>query len=113
MRKGAQPCGLPLYRGMMFDELLVLLALGRIDIQSGTNGEAYVSLIEGVNGGTELRIRSVTDDGVKPSVVFSTPISASRSSGFPRMAMVDNNEILIAWTEVGDVNRVRTQHITF
>jgi hypothetical protein len=80
---------------------------GRVDVEFDASGRALVTWLERVGeSGAEVRLRSVSPDGVssKPVVVASS--AAARSSGFPRMVR-SGNELVFAWTQPGDTARVR------
>lgn len=79
--------------------------LGRVDIELLADGSALVSWLEATER-AEVRARRVGRDGkVDPSWVV-TETSEARASGFPRMART-GNEIVFAWTEVGETGGVR------
>ena len=82
--------------------------IGRVDVVLLQDGSAVVMWLERIGTeGAEVRVRHVTTDGRvgEPHVVAGS--SAARSSGFPRMAAT-GDELLFAWTQVGDSAGVRT-----
>ncbi len=85
-------------------------ALGRVDVVLLSKNRAVVSWLENGEKDAEIRIRQVDADGtVSASQVVATT-SASRASGFPRMAF--NGELLLfAWTRPGEVPRVNVAKI--
>jgi len=81
--------------------------LGRVDVLLLPDGSALVCWLAGNAEGGAIKVRRVRPDGsIGPaSVIAKTDIS--RSSGFPRMARL-NNEVHFAWTEFGKPSRIRT-----
>lgn len=81
--------------------------VGRVDTLLLPDGSALVCWLSGNAEGGAIKVRRVQRDGtVGPaSVIAKTDIS--RSSGFPRMALL-GNEVQFAWTEFGKPSRVRT-----
>ena len=81
--------------------------LGRVDTLLLPDGSALVCWLSGNVEGGAIKVRRVQPDGtVGPaSVIAKTDIS--RSSGFPRMALL-GNEVQFAWTEFGQPSHVRT-----
>ncbi len=73
---------------------------GRVDVVMKNAQTAIVSWLEVLNKKAELRIRQVKTDGSRDNQARSiVETSPSRSSGFPKMALL-NNKLLFAWTEV-------------
>lgn len=81
--------------------------LGRVDVLLLADGSALVCWLSGNVEGGAIKVRRVLPDGSlsTPSVIAKTDIS--RSSGFPRMALLDD-EVHFAWTEFGKPSYVRT-----
>jgi hypothetical protein len=81
--------------------------LGRVDVLLLPDGSALVCWLSGNAEGGAIKVRRVRSDGsVGPaSVIARTDIS--RSSGFPRMALL-GDEVHFAWTEFGKPSRIRT-----
>lgn len=81
---------------------------GRVDIEMLDGRAALVSWVERTGGdGAEIWARVVRTDGAaEPHTVVSTS-SATRSSGFPRMARTAEG-VLMAWTIPGTPSAVRT-----
>lgn len=74
--------------------------LGRVDALLATDGSAIIATLHGIgNGAAEVRLQRVGMDGTvhPPLVVAET--SASRLSGFPRLAQTADG-IVVAWTNV-------------
>ena len=84
--------------------------LGRVDIELLADGSALVSWLQATER-AEIRARRVRRNGkVDPSWLV-TETSEARASGFPRMARV-GDEIVFAWTEVGEKGGVRVATAT-
>ncbi len=89
--------------------------LGRVDVEMLADGSAIATWIESASSGAQLRARRVEASGRRSVPVTITEMSASRSSGYPRMAL-SGQELVFAWTEVapgspagsGSTMRVRT-----
>lgn len=71
--------------------------LGRVDVELLDDGAAAVSWIELVGQEAEFRVRRVTGGGDRGPAVSIAPLSATRSSGYPRMARA-GAELLFVWT---------------
>ena len=80
---------------------------GRVDVVLLPDNSALVCWLSGNTDGGAIKVRRVQGDGTAgpPTVIAKTDIS--RSSGFPRMALL-GNEVHFAWTEFGNPSRVRT-----
>lgn len=81
--------------------------LGRVDVVLLPDSSALVCWLSGNAEGGAIKVRRIQPNGTlgPPSVIAETDIS--RSSGFPRMALLDD-EVHFAWTEFGKPSRVRT-----
>jgi hypothetical protein len=81
--------------------------LGRVDVLLLPDGSALVCWLSGNAEGGAIKVRRVQPDGSlgPPAVIAKTDIS--RSSGFPRMALL-GDEVHFAWTEFGKPSYVRT-----
>lgn len=85
---------------------------GRVDIEFLPDGTALVVWLELTEEAAELRARRISSGGrTDPSWSIAQTASA-RASGFPRM-VVAGDEILIAWTKVGDDGGVRVTPVRF
>ncbi len=73
--------------------------LGRVDIEMLNSGTALVSWLDRVNDETLIQLQRVHINGDKSDVITLTKSSESRSSGFPRMA-IKNENAYISWTQV-------------
>ena len=81
--------------------------LGRVDVLLLPDGSALVCWLSGNAEGGAIKVRRVQPDGSlgPPAVIAKTDIS--RSSGFPRVALL-GDEVHFAWTEFGKPSYVRT-----
>ena len=79
---------------------------GRVDVLLLPDGSGLVCWLAGNAEGGEIKVRRVQANGAvgPPAVIAKTDIS--RSSGFPRMALL-GNEVHFAWTEFGKPSRVK------
>src|SRR6266540_820279 len=82
-------------------------AIGRVDVQLLSGGSAVATWIEFADGHAQLTMRRVESSGRKSALVRIAGLTASRASGYPRMARF-GDEIVFAWTETGDGGGVRT-----
>lgn len=80
---------------------------GRIDVVLLPDSSALVCWLTGTPDGGAIKVRRVHANGQlgPPAVIAQTDIS--RSSGFPKMALL-GNEVHFAWTEFGKPSKVRT-----
>ena len=80
---------------------------GRVDVLLLPDNSALVCWLAGNAEGGAIKVRRVQADGLvgQPAVIAKTDIS--RSSGFPRMALL-GNEVHFAWTEFGKPASVKT-----
>ena len=77
-------------------------ALGRVDVELLADGSALASWIEYADRLAEFRVRRIEPTGSRSPAVAVTPLQSSRASGYPRVALHDD-ELVFAWTErVGD-----------
>jgi len=83
--------------------------MGRLDTVVLADGSAVVTWLEAGSGATEagLYARRLFPDGSLSAPLLIAASSQARSSGFPRTARHGADEILVAWTEVGEQPRVR------
>lgn len=79
---------------------------GRVDVLLLPDNSALVCWLSGNAAGGEIKVRRIHPDGKlgPPAVIAKTDIS--RSSGFPRMALL-GDEVHFAWTEFGKPSKVR------
>lgn len=81
--------------------------VGRVDTLLLPDGSALVCWLSGNLEGGAIKVRRVQPDGTVGSASVIAKTDISRSSGFPRMALL-GNEVQFAWTEFGKPSRVRT-----
>ncbi len=81
--------------------------IGRVDLILLPDNSALLSWMEQMESDGEIRVRRVRADGWRGESQTVAPSSAGRASGFPRLAR-NENEIVLAWTQVGDPSTVRT-----
>jgi len=82
-------------------------ATGRVDVELLTDGSAVVSWIELQAGQSQFRIRRIERSGSRSESIIVGPMTASRSSGYPRMAR-RGGELIFAWTDPKGDSRVQT-----
>jgi hypothetical protein len=82
-------------------------ALGRVDVLWLENGSALVMWLERRPRTAEVLVRQVWPDGRIRGEAVVTTTSAGRDSGFPRMIQDGLGRIVFAWTQTGNVRRVR------
>jgi hypothetical protein len=86
--------------------------LGRIDMAFSSNDEVLVSWLEQSDSATQIKMIPVKETGAIGDAIDIATTSASRSSGFPRMTFHDGS-IIIAWTDIEQGSRIRTQRLQF
>lgn len=72
--------------------------------------EAWVTWMEAVPGGADIRLRRINADGTFIPAQVIAGSSAARASGFPRLVRSDRH-LLLAWTSPGPTPRVMTAAI--
>jgi hypothetical protein len=82
-------------------------SLGRVDVEQLADGSAVVGWIERSEKTAAYQVRRVTQNGQRSGAATVTDLSASRNSGYPRLAR-RGQEIIFAWTGTGDRLRVET-----
>lgn len=86
--------------------------LGRVDVLALAGGQAFVSWLERVGEGAELRLQRLGAAGAAGPALTVATTSLARQSGFPRLERA-GRELVLAWTEVGEPPRVRTATVPF
>jgi hypothetical protein len=81
--------------------------MGRVDVVLLHDGSALVSWMAGNTEGGANKVRRVAPDGTLGPVAVIAQTDVSRSSGFPRMALLGDT-VYFAWTQFGKPSRVRT-----
>ena len=74
--------------------------LGRVDVAWVDERMVAVSWLTDVGSGAEIRLRTVSLDGMAGSVRVVAHTDSARSSGFPRMVRA-RDRLIFAWTEPG------------
>jgi hypothetical protein len=85
--------------------------LGRVDVCMDKHQNTFVSWMEETKGETFIMFRRVNVDGSMSDPYPFSKTSASRTSGMPKMILVDD-DILFAWTEVDDDGHKRIKTST-
>lgn len=80
---------------------------GRVDVLLLPDSSALVCWMSGTADGGAIKVRRVRPDGVLGPAAVIAKTDISRSSGFPRMALL-GDEVHFAWTEFGKPSRIRT-----
>ena len=80
---------------------------GRVDLLMLPDGSALVCWLSGNAEGGAINVRRVQANGTLGPTTVIAKTDISRSSGFPRMALL-GNEVHFAWTEFGQPSKVRT-----
>ena len=80
---------------------------GRVDVVLLRDGSALVSWMAGNTEGGANKVRRVAPDGTLGPVAVIARTDVSRSSGFPRMALLGDT-VHFAWTQFDKPSRVRT-----
>lgn len=76
-------------------------ALGRVDLAGHGNG-FVLSWVDQPKSGGVLRLAGYDWSGQQQWSQSTSEVDAGRASGFPRLAAVGDDEILVAWTGVRD-----------
>ena len=80
---------------------------GRVDVVMLPDGSALVCWLSGNAEGGAINVRRVQANGTLGPTTLIAKTDISRSSGFPRMAVL-GNDVYFAWTEFGTPSKVRT-----
>lgn len=81
--------------------------IGRVDVLLLDDGSALVTWLEAGNGGTAIVSRRVASDGSLGETVTLAAADAARASGFPRVARLGPDRLMLAWTDPEAEGRVR------
>ena len=84
--------------------------LGRVDVTMLAGGEAAVVWLESKGREADLRVRRIRPSGRNGSSQVIATVSSSRASGVPQVAS-SGEDLIFAWTEVGEKNRIRTARV--
>ena len=81
--------------------------LGRVDVVMLDDGSALVTWLERTGGGTTIVSRRVAKNGAAGDVRPLADSDAARASGFPRIARLGADRLVLAWTDPSGEGRVR------
>ncbi len=81
--------------------------LGRVDVLMLDDGSALVTWLERTGGGTTILSRLVAKNGAAGDVRALADSDAARASGFPRIARLGADRLMLAWTDPSGEGRVR------
>ncbi|WP_234570245.1 exo-alpha-sialidase [Rhodohalobacter sp. 614A] len=84
--------------------------LGRADLVIGDDGSVYVSWMQEFEGSGYIMMAEVGPDGTVSDEQTVGITDASRTSGFPRIALVDDS-LVFAWTQTDPIVRLRTAKV--
>lgn len=84
--------------------------LGRVDLAMTDDGSIYVSWMQEFEGNGYVMMAEVNPDGTVSDAQTVGITDASRASGFPRMALVDES-LIFAWTQTEPILRLRTAKV--
>ncbi len=96
--------------GRTFGEALELDtsgSFGHVDIAALANGRTAVSWLRTEADGLGLALRLIARDGELGEIMTVASIDAARPLDFPQMVH-DGRRLVFAWTDFGDVQRIRT-----
>lgn len=82
-------------------------SLGRVDAELLPDGSMAAAYVEFAGQTAQFRMRRIGRDGSRSAPVTISAIAGSRSSGYPRVARVEN-ELIFAWTDRQNGSQVRT-----
>ncbi len=80
---------------------------GRVDVVLLQDGRAVVSWLAESPSGGALLAQPFTRHGAAAAATMIADQSVARSSGFPQMVLSGADELVFAWTDPGNVPRVR------
>ena len=82
------------------------MALGRVDVEIGHQGQAFVSWVEKSGADAQIRWRSVASGGLGPVQTLAQS-SIQRTAGTPKMVRLGQN-LVFAWLDLEDPPQLRT-----
>ena len=85
-----------------------LAPLGRVDIELLEDNSALVSWMDTAEGKTSIQLQRVAKNGSLSNIITLAESSESRSSGFPRMVVKDN-QAFVTWTKVNEGNKLTVE----
>ncbi len=91
--------------------------IGRVDLVLLEDGSAFVTWLEDAPGrpgsatraGAAIMGRRVFPDGAPGPALALAPSSSARASGFPRIAPLGEDRIVVAWTDPAGAGRIRAR----
>ena len=86
--------------------------LGRVATDWINAETVFISWIGMVESKTVLLYRLVSIDGIMSEIQIASQIDMSRSSGVPQVAQIEENKILLSWTEAGEQPTIQSKVIT-
>ena len=82
--------------------------LGRVDIEMITENSSIISYMDYVNDKAFLKLQRIDRySGVNKSIIIDE-IYNTRSSGFPKINIIDNDKTIITWTDTANKLHVKT-----
>ncbi len=89
--------------------------IGRVDIALLDDGSAFVTWLEdaparpgpATRTGAAILARRVSPDGAPGPVLTLAPASSARAAGFPRIARIGRERVMVAWTDPAAAGRIR------
>ena len=82
--------------------------LGRVDIEMINENSSIISYMDYVNDKAFLKLQRIDRySGVDKSIIIDE-IYNTRSSGFPKINIIDNNKTIITWTDTANKLHVKT-----
>ncbi|MBW7932824.1 MAG: exo-alpha-sialidase [Gemmatimonadaceae bacterium] len=87
--------------------------LGRVDVELLADGSALVVWMEQTSAGhADIRARRMDGDGTSSAAFTVSATSDARQAGFPRATVLDDQQVIVAWREVGPPSTLRLARIT-
>ena len=82
--------------------------LGRVDIEMITENSSIISYMDYVNDKAFLKLQRIDRySGVNKSIIIDE-IYNTRSSGFPKINIIDNDKTIVTWTDTANKLHVKT-----
>jgi hypothetical protein len=88
--------------------------LGRVDLVLDRQGSAIVSWLGQEPGTSErsaVRLQRVSPSAKSAPAITLATTSSARASGFPRLLLADDQNLMVAWTEPGSPGRLRAARV--
>ena len=83
-------------------------AIGRVDVAFLNDDEAIISYRETDDGGTYLRIKKVSVNGLVSKPITISKIDGGRNTGVPQLEII-NKEIFLVWTTfINEMNQLKS-----